>query len=51
MPIETQKENAGQTYNGIRASRQKGNWPFVKTQALGEISQTYQQTLLHNNAP
>ena len=41
----------GQTYNGVRASKQKGNWPFVKTQALSEISQTYQQTLLHNNAP
>lgn len=29
------KENSGQTHSGLRASKQKGNWPSVKTQALG----------------
>lgn len=28
MSIEIQKENAGQTYNGIRASKQKGTGPL-----------------------
>lgn len=56
MSIEIKTENAGHTHNGIRASKQKGNWPLVTTRVslkdemLRETSQTYQQTLLHNNA-
>lgn len=29
------RKSQGQTHSGLRASKQKGNWPSVRTQALG----------------
>lgn len=51
---DVHRDTEGKRGTGVQRNtslKTEGDWPFVMAQALGEMSQTHQQTLLHNSAP